>query len=48
MLFAVTLFQQKLSAEDSTWEDDYFILKHPKLLKCCRQHLSQGEGHVKP
>jgi hypothetical protein len=38
----------KLSAEDSTWEDEPFIQKHPELLKCCRQHLSQGEGHVKP
>jgi hypothetical protein len=39
---------RKLLAEDSTWEDDYFIQKHPELLKRFRQHLSQGEGHVKP
>jgi hypothetical protein len=39
---------RKLSVEDSTWEDESFIQKHPDLLKCCRQHLSQGEGHVKP
>jgi hypothetical protein len=39
---------RKLSAEDSTWEDESFIQKHPELLKHCRQHLSQGEGHVKP
>jgi hypothetical protein len=38
---------RKLPAEDSTWEDESFIQKHPKLLKHCRQHLSQGEGHVK-
>jgi hypothetical protein len=39
---------RKLPAEDSTWEDDCFIQKHPELLKRCGQHLSQGEGHVKP
>jgi hypothetical protein len=39
---------RKLSAEDSTWEDEIFIQKHPELLKRCGQHLSQGEGHVKP
>jgi hypothetical protein len=39
---------RKLPAEDSTWEDESFIQKHPKLLKHCGQHLSQGEGHVKP
>jgi hypothetical protein len=39
---------RKLPAEDSTWEDEYFIQKHPELLKRCGQHLSQGEGHVKP
>jgi hypothetical protein len=39
---------RKLSTEDSTWEDESFIQKHPKLLKRCKQHLSQGEGHVKP
>jgi hypothetical protein len=39
---------RKLSAKDSTWEDESFIQKHPELLKRCRQHLSQGEGHVKP
>ena len=39
---------RKLSAGDSTWEDESFIQKHPYLLKRCRQHLSQGEGHVKP
>jgi hypothetical protein len=38
----------KLLTEDSTWEDEYFIQKHPELLKHCRKHLSQGEGHVKP
>jgi hypothetical protein len=39
---------RKLPAEDSTLEDEYFIEKHPKLLKRCGKHLSQGEGHVKP
>jgi hypothetical protein len=39
---------RKLPAKDSTWEDDSFIKKHPELLKHCRQHLSEGEGHVKP
>jgi hypothetical protein len=39
---------RKLPAEDSTWEDESFIQKHPDLLKRCRQHFSQGEGHVKP
>jgi hypothetical protein len=38
---------RKLSAEDSTLEDESFIHKHPELLKHCRQHLSQGEGHGK-
>jgi hypothetical protein len=38
----------KLPVEDSTWEDESFIQKHPELLKRCGQHLSQGEGHVKP
>jgi hypothetical protein len=39
---------RKLPAKYSTWEDESFIQKHPLLLKHCRQHLSQGEGHVKP
>jgi hypothetical protein len=39
---------RKLSAEGSTWEDESCIQKHPDLLKRCGQHLSQGEGHVKP
>ena len=39
---------RKLSTKDSTWEDESFIQKHSELLKRCRQHLSQGEGHVKP
>ena len=39
---------RKLLAEDSTWEDESFIQNHPELLKRCGQHLSQGEGHVKP
>jgi hypothetical protein len=26
---------KKLSIEYSTWEDESFIQKHPKLLKCC-------------
>jgi hypothetical protein len=39
---------RKLPAEDSTWEDESFIQKHTELLKRCGQHLSQGEGHVKP
>ena len=25
----------------------FFIQKHPKLLKRCKQHLTEGEGHVK-
>ena len=39
---------RKLHAEDSTWEDESFIHKHPELLKRCGQHLSEWEGHVKP
>jgi hypothetical protein len=39
---------RKLTTGDSTWEDESFIQKHPYLLKHCGQHLSQGEGHVKP
>jgi hypothetical protein len=49
---------RKLPVEDSTWEDESFIQKHLEdesfiqkhldLLKRCGQHLSQGEGHVKP
>ena len=39
---------RKLLAEDSTWEDESFIQKHPELLKRCGHDLSQGEGHVKP
>jgi hypothetical protein len=33
---------RKLLVEDSTWEDESFIQKHPELLKHCGQHLSQG------
>ena len=39
---------RKLPDEDSTWEDETFIQKHPELLKRSGQHLSEGEGHVKP
>jgi hypothetical protein len=39
---------RKLLAEDSTWEDESFIQKNPELLNHCGQHLSQGEGLVKP
>ena len=39
---------RKLPVEDSTWEDESFIQKHPELLKHCGKHLFQGEGHVKP
>jgi hypothetical protein len=39
---------RKLPTEDSTWEEESFIQKHPELLKHYGQHLSQGEGHVKP
>jgi hypothetical protein len=39
---------RKLLVGDSTWEDESSIQKHPELLKHCRQHLSQGEGHVNP
>jgi hypothetical protein len=39
---------RKLLTEYSIWEDESFIQKHPKLLKHCGQHLSKGEGHVKP
>jgi hypothetical protein len=39
---------RKLPAEDSTWEDEFFIQEHPELLKRCEQHLFKGEGHVKP
>ena len=37
-----------LLAADSTWEDDAFIHMHPWLPKHWGQHLSEGEGHVKP
>jgi hypothetical protein len=33
---------RKLPAEDSTWEDESFIQKHPELLKHFGQHLCQG------
>jgi hypothetical protein len=39
---------RKLSAKDSTWEDESFIQKHPELLKHCGQNLYQVEGHVNP
>jgi hypothetical protein len=39
---------RKLLTEDSTWEDESFIQKHPELLKRCGKHLSQGERHVMP
>jgi hypothetical protein len=39
---------RKLQAEDSTWENEPFIQKHPELLKRCKQHFFQGEGHAKP
>jgi hypothetical protein len=39
---------RKLSAGDSTWEDEYFIQKHPTLLKRCGKNLSQGEGILSP
>jgi hypothetical protein len=39
---------RKLPAEDSTWEDETFIHKHPELIKCCGKHLSKVKGHVKP
>jgi hypothetical protein len=39
---------RKLPTEDSTWEDESLIHKHPELLKHCGPHFSQGEGHVKP
>ena len=39
---------RKLFVEDSTWEYESFIQKHPELLKRCGQHFSQGEGHAKP
>jgi hypothetical protein len=39
---------RKLPVEDSTWEDESFIQKHPKLLKRCVQHFFVGQGHVKP
>ena len=38
---------KNLPTEDSTWEDEHFIQKHPELLKNCRQHFFEGEGHVK-
>ena len=37
-----------LPVEDLTWEDKLFIQKHPHLMKRRGQHLSEGEGHVKP
>jgi hypothetical protein len=39
---------RKLLAKDSPWEDEYFIQKHPYLLKRCGKHFSEGEGNVKP
>ena len=38
---------KNLPTEDSTWEDENFIQKHPKLLKHCGQHFFEGEGHVR-
>lgn len=37
---------KNLPSEDSTWEDEDFIQKHPKLLKRQGQHFFEGEGHV--
>jgi hypothetical protein len=31
---------RKLLDEDSTWEDESFIQKHPELLKRCKKHFS--------
>ena len=36
-----------LPAEDSTWEDENFIQKHPKILKRWGKHFFKGEGHVR-
>ena len=38
---------KNLPMEDSTWEDDNFIQKHPELLKRWGQHFFEGEGHVR-
>ena len=38
---------KNLPAEDSTWEDENFIQKHPKLLKHWGQHFFEGEEHVR-
>ena len=38
---------KNLPAEDSTWEDEYFIQKHPELLKRWGQHVFEGDRHVR-
>ena len=38
---------KNLPTEDSTWEDENFIQKHPKLLKHWGQHFFEGEGNFR-
>ena len=33
--------------EDATWEDENFIQKHQKIIKCRGKHFFEGEAHVK-
>jgi hypothetical protein len=39
---------RKLPAEDSTWEDESFIQKHPELLKCWDNTCLKGRGMLSP
>jgi hypothetical protein len=39
---------RKLPAEDSTWEDESFIQKHPELLKHCDNTCLKGRGMLSP
>ena len=39
---------RKLPAEDSTWEDESFIHKHPELLKHCENTCLKGRGMLSP
>ena len=38
---------KKLPTEDSTWEDENFMQKHPELLKHWGQQFFEGEDHVR-
>ena len=38
---------KNLPTEDSTWEDENFMQKHPELLKHWGQHFFEGEEHAR-